>query len=95
MLQLKCNQLDQLKCNHCLSLLNQSKDTRFQAIVRKNEHVLPCCNRQQCCVFHTKPKERRWLDYDFEKKLEEASPVKPVPMKGNVKCGVLPSSVPG
>lgn len=36
MLQLTCNQLDQLKCNHCLSLLNQSKDTWFQAIVRKN-----------------------------------------------------------
>lgn len=35
MLQLTCNRLVQLKCNHCLSLLNQSKDTRFQAIVRK------------------------------------------------------------
>lgn len=35
MLQLKCNQLDQLKCNHCLPLLNQSKDTWFQAMAMK------------------------------------------------------------
>lgn len=35
MLQLKCNQLDHLKCNHCLPLLNQSKDTWFQAMVIK------------------------------------------------------------
>lgn len=35
MLQLKCNQLDQLKCNHCLPLLNQSKDTWFQAMAMR------------------------------------------------------------
>lgn len=43
----------------------------------------------------TKPKEKRWLDYDFEKKLEEISPVNPMPVKANIKWGVLPCSVPG
>lgn len=33
----------------------------------------------------TKPKEKRWLDYDFEKKLEEISPVNPMPVKANIK----------
>lgn len=33
----------------------------------------------------TKPKEKRLLDYDFEKKLEETSPVNPMPVKGNIK----------
>lgn len=33
----------------------------------------------------TKPKEKRWLDYDFEKKLEEIPPVNPMSVKANIK----------
>lgn len=36
-------------------------------------------------VIQIKPKEKRWLDHDFEKKLEETSPVNPMSMKGNTE----------
>lgn len=42
----------------------------------------------------TKPKEKRWLDYDFGKKLKEIPSVSPMPVKTNIKW-VLPCSVPG